>query len=50
VYGRRLSYDVRPPVVLAAAFLGGIIGTVVAGTLEFDAQRTSASCPWWASA
>jgi protease PrsW len=39
VYGRRLPYDVSPPVVLAAAFLGGIIGTVVAGTLEFDAQR-----------
>ena len=39
VYGRRLPYDVSPPVVLTAAFLGGIIGTVVAGTLEFDAQR-----------
>ena len=39
VYGRRLPYDVSPPVVLTAAFLGGIIGTVVAGTLEYDAQR-----------
>ena len=28
-----------PPVVLTAAFLGGVIGTVVAGTLEYDAQR-----------
>jgi RsiW-degrading membrane proteinase PrsW (M82 family) len=39
VYGRNLSYDVGLPVVAAAAFLGGIIGTVVAGTLEYDAQR-----------
>ena len=39
VYGRRLHYDVGLPVVATAAFLGGIIGTVVAGTLEFDAQR-----------
>jgi len=39
VYGRGLPYDVSPPVVLTAAFLGGVIGTVVAGTLEFDAQR-----------
>jgi RsiW-degrading membrane proteinase PrsW (M82 family) len=50
VYGRRLPYDVSPPVVLTAAFLGGIIGTVVAGTLEFDAQRDLGSCPRWASA
>jgi protease PrsW len=39
VYGRRLAYDVSAPVVAAAAFLGGVIGTAVAGTLEFDAQR-----------
>jgi len=39
VYGRRFHYDVGLPVVVTAAFLGGIIGTVVAGTLEFDAQR-----------
>ncbi len=39
VYGRRLAYDVGLPVVASSAFLGGIIGTVVAGTLEFDAQR-----------
>lgn len=39
VYGRRLPYTVSTPVVASAAFLGGVIGTVVAGTLEFDAQR-----------
>ena len=39
VYGRRLAYDVTPTVVVASAFLGGVIGTVVAGTLEYDAQR-----------
>jgi RsiW-degrading membrane proteinase PrsW (M82 family) len=32
VYGRRLNYDVGLPVVASAAFLGGVIGTVVAGT------------------
>jgi RsiW-degrading membrane proteinase PrsW (M82 family) len=39
LYGRNLRYDVGLPVVATAAFLGGIIGTVVAGTLEYDAQR-----------
>lgn len=39
VYGRRLPYDVPAPLVATAAFLGGVIGTVVAGTLEYDAQR-----------
>ncbi len=45
VYGRRLNYDVGLPVVASAAFLGGIIGTVVAGTLEFDAQRDMGFLP-----
>jgi protease PrsW len=39
VYGRRLTYAVGASTVVVAAFLGGVIGTVVAGTLEFDAQR-----------
>ncbi|MDT0352838.1 PrsW family intramembrane metalloprotease [Pseudonocardia charpentierae] len=39
VYGRRLAYDVTPTVVVTSAFFGGVIGTVVAGTLEFDTQR-----------
>jgi RsiW-degrading membrane proteinase PrsW (M82 family) len=36
VYGRRLPYDVPVAAVAAAAFFGGVIGTVVAATLEFD--------------
>ncbi|TCK21127.1 PrsW family intramembrane metalloprotease [Pseudonocardia endophytica] len=39
VYGRRLPYDVPASVVAGTVLLGGVIGTVVAGTLEFDAQR-----------
>jgi protease PrsW len=39
LYGRRLVYDVTAPVLAGAAFFGGVIGTVVAGTLEFDAER-----------
>ena len=39
VYGRRLPYHVPVPVVALAGFLGGVIGIVVAGTLEFDAMR-----------
>ncbi len=39
VYGRRLAYDVGLGVVASSAFFGGVIGTVVAGTLEYDAQR-----------
>jgi RsiW-degrading membrane proteinase PrsW (M82 family) len=39
VYGRRLTYQVPFGVVIGAAFFGGVIGTVVAGTLEYDAQR-----------
>ena len=45
VYARRLAYDVTPTVVVASAFLGGVIGTVVAGTLEFDAQRDLGALP-----
>lgn len=39
VYGRRLPYDVRASVVAGSALLGGVVGTVVAGALEFDARR-----------
>jgi RsiW-degrading membrane proteinase PrsW (M82 family) len=39
VYGRDLAYDIAFPVVAGAAFLGGVIGIVVAGTVEFDAQH-----------
>ncbi|GAA1839890.1 hypothetical protein GCM10009836_18900 [Pseudonocardia ailaonensis] len=39
VYGRRLPYDVGTGTVALAALVGGVIGTVVAGTLEYDAQH-----------
>lgn len=39
VYGRRLPYDVGAGTVAVAALLGGVLGTVVAGTLEYDLQR-----------
>ncbi|MCO1656458.1 PrsW family glutamic-type intramembrane protease [Pseudonocardia humida] len=39
VYGRRLVYRVSPVVIAGSALLGGVVGTVTAGALEFDAQR-----------
>ncbi|MEU2348458.1 PrsW family glutamic-type intramembrane protease [Modestobacter sp. NPDC049651] len=39
VYSRRLEYHVPVAVVLGTAFLAGVIGTVVAGTLEYDTRR-----------
>jgi hypothetical protein len=36
VDGRRLPYDVPGPAIGLAAFLGGVIGTIMAATLEFD--------------
>jgi RsiW-degrading membrane proteinase PrsW (M82 family) len=45
VYGRRLPYGVPGPAVAAAAFLGGVIGTVVAATLEFDVLRDLGGLP-----
>lgn len=39
VYGRRLPYDVGGAAVALSALLGGVLGTVVAGTLEYDVQR-----------
>lgn len=39
VRGRRLPYDVSGSVVLAAGLLGGVIGTTVAGVLEYDVLR-----------
>jgi protease PrsW len=39
VYGRRLVYRVSPVVIAGSVLLGGVIGTVTAGALEFDAQR-----------
>jgi len=45
VYGRRLPYDLPGPAIGAAAFLGGIIGTIMAATLEFDVLRALGTVP-----
>jgi protease PrsW len=45
VYSRRLPYDVGAGTLALAALLGGVIGTVVAGTLEFDTQRDLGALP-----
>jgi protease PrsW len=45
ISGRRLRYAVTGTVVAAAAFFGGVIGLVVAGTLEFDVQRDLGGLP-----
>jgi RsiW-degrading membrane proteinase PrsW (M82 family) len=45
VYGRRLPYRIPGAAVATAAFLGGVIGTIVAATLEFDAAHTLGGLP-----
>jgi protease PrsW len=45
ISGRRLPYTVSGAVIGASAFLGGVIGLIVAGTLEFDAQRDLGGLP-----
>jgi RsiW-degrading membrane proteinase PrsW (M82 family) len=45
VYGRRLPYDVPGPAIGLAVFLGGVIGTIVAATLEFDVLRALGAVP-----
>ncbi|MBV9922992.1 MAG: PrsW family intramembrane metalloprotease [Pseudonocardia sp.] len=45
ISGRRLRYAVTGTVVAATAFFGGVIGLVVAGTLEFDAQHDLGGLP-----
>ena len=45
VYGRRLPYTVPGPAVAASALLGGVIGTIVAATLEFDVLRDLGGLP-----
>ena len=45
VYGRRLPYGVPGIAVAASAFLGGVIGTIVAATLEFDVLRDLGGLP-----
>jgi RsiW-degrading membrane proteinase PrsW (M82 family) len=45
VYGRPLPYRVPMPAVAASAFLGGLIGTIVAATLEFDVLQALGGLP-----
>lgn len=45
VYGRRLPYDVPGPTIGVAAFLGGVIGTIMAAALEFDVLRALGAVP-----
>jgi protease PrsW len=45
VHGRRLPYRAPGWAVAASAFLGGVIGTTVAATLEFDALRELGGLP-----
>lgn len=45
VYGRRLPYGVPGVAIAVSAFLGGVIGTIVAATLEFDVLRALGGLP-----
>ena len=45
IQGRRLPYSVGGTVIGVAAFVGGVIGVIVAGTLEFDAARDLGGLP-----
>jgi len=45
VSGRRLSYDVPASVTAGTALVGGVIGVVVAGSLEFDTLRRLGAVP-----
>lgn len=45
LYGRRLPYRVPGIAVATSAFLGGVIGTIVAATLEFDVLRDLGGLP-----
>ena len=45
VYGRRLPYSVPGVAIAVSAFLGGVIGTIVAATLEFDVLRALGGLP-----
>jgi RsiW-degrading membrane proteinase PrsW (M82 family) len=45
VYGHAATWDVPAPVLALAALLGGVLGTVVAGTLEYDTLRDLGTVP-----
>jgi RsiW-degrading membrane proteinase PrsW (M82 family) len=48
VYGRRLAFGVRGSVVTLTALLGGVVGVIVAGWLEFETQRMFGGPPFFA--
>ncbi|MEJ2871246.1 PrsW family intramembrane metalloprotease [Actinomycetospora sp. OC33-EN08] len=50
VASRRLPTDLGSGPIVAAALLGGVIGTVVAGTLEYDAMQRLGGLPMLAVA
>jgi protease PrsW len=45
IKGRRLPYSVSGGLLAVAAFLGGVLGTIVAGTLEYDVKRALGGLP-----
>lgn len=45
VEGRRLPYAVSGGMLAGTAFFGGVLGTIVAGTIEFDVQRRLGTLP-----
>lgn len=45
VYGRRLPYDVPGSLLIVTAATGGVIGVVVAGTLEYETLRKLGTLP-----
>lgn len=45
IKGRRLPYTVSGGLLAVAAFLGGVLGTIVAGTLEYDVLRALGALP-----
>ena len=45
VYGRRLPYRIPGAAVAVSAFLGGVIGTIVAATLEYDVAHNLGGLP-----
>lgn len=45
IKGRRLPYAVGGGMLASAAFFGGVLGTIVAGTLEFDVEQRLGALP-----
>ncbi|MEQ3549257.1 PrsW family glutamic-type intramembrane protease [Pseudonocardia nematodicida] len=45
VLGRRLDYSLRSGTIGLIAFLGGVVGVVTAGVLEYDAQAELGALP-----